>query len=95
LLFNFTLEHAIKKVKENQERLELNGTNRLVVYAEDANLLSENINTLNKDTDALLDARKAQSRNKYRERQVYTHASPSKFSANHNTNKSLENMSQF
>jgi hypothetical protein len=58
LLFNFALEYAIRKVREKQVGLKLNGTHQLLVYADDVNLLDDNIDTIKKNTVTLTDANK-------------------------------------
>jgi hypothetical protein len=57
-LFNFTLKYAIRKVQINQVGLKLIGIHHLLIYADDVNLLGDNIDTLRKNTETLVDASK-------------------------------------
>jgi hypothetical protein len=56
LLFNFALAYAIMKVQENQVGLKLNGTHQLLAYPDDVNLLEDNIDSIEKNTETLIDA---------------------------------------
>jgi hypothetical protein len=58
LLFNFALEYAIRKVQENKAGQQLNGTHQLLAYADDVNLLGDNIDTVKKNTGTSIDASK-------------------------------------
>jgi hypothetical protein len=58
LHFNFVLGYAIRKVQENQVGLKLNGTYQLLAYADDVNLLGDNIDSIKKNAEILIDASK-------------------------------------
>jgi hypothetical protein len=49
LLFNFDLEDVYMKVQEDQVGRKLNATCQLLVYADDVNLLDDNIDALKKN----------------------------------------------
>jgi hypothetical protein len=55
LIFNFALVYAIRNVQENQVGLQLNGTHQLLVYADDVNLLGNNIGAIKRDAGTLID----------------------------------------
>ena len=56
LLFNFSLKYAIRKVQETRLGLDMNTTHQLLAYADDANLTGDDIRTIEKNSDALLNA---------------------------------------
>ena len=58
LLFNFTLECAIRRVQINQAGLKLNGTQQLLVYVDDINILGGSVHAVKEHAEALVVASK-------------------------------------
>ena len=58
MLSNFALEDAMRRVQVNQEGLKLNGTHRLLVYADDVNILGGSVYGMKKNREALVFAGK-------------------------------------
>jgi len=60
LLFNFVLEYVIRRVQVNQDGLKLNGTQQLLVHADDVNIMGGSVHTIEKNTEASLDVVRTQ-----------------------------------
>ena len=58
LLFDFSLDYAIRRVRVNQDGLKLNGTHQLLAYTGDVNILGRGVRTVEKNTEALVVASK-------------------------------------
>jgi hypothetical protein len=54
----YDLEYAIRKVQKNKVGLKLNVIHQLLYYTDDVNLLEDNIDTIKKNTETLIDASK-------------------------------------
>ena len=54
LLSNFALEYVIQKLKKNKEGLILNGLNQVFVYADDKDIVGDDIHALQSNTDTLV-----------------------------------------
>ena len=53
MLFNFGVEHAIRRVQVKEDGLKLN-SNQLLVYADGVNIMGGSVHTIEKNTEALV-----------------------------------------
>jgi hypothetical protein len=86
------------KVLENQLEMKLIGTHQLLVYADDVNLLGDNINTIKKNTETLIsDASKKLGIeiNEQKSELLPCHQNTRKTHYIKIANRSFENMAQF
>ena len=54
LLYNFALEYHNRRVQVNQNGLKINGTQQLLVYAADVNILGGSVHIKQKNTETLV-----------------------------------------
>ena len=55
LLFNFALEYVVKKLEETREGLSLNGQIQMLSYADDIDIIGDNKETVEKNTEILIE----------------------------------------
>jgi hypothetical protein len=93
LLFNFALEYAIRRVQEKQEGMTLNGTHQLLACDDYVNILGQSMDTIQKNTEGLLDAGKEVGLEVNSEKTKYMLKSRKKAGQNHGikiANRSFE-----
>jgi hypothetical protein len=99
LLFNFALEYSTRKFLENEIDLELYGTYRLLVYADDVNLLGDNVNTIKENSETVLGFSRDIGLEINAEKAVYMIMSPDPYSGQNQNiriaNKSFEKVVRF
>jgi hypothetical protein len=71
LLSNFVLKYVLTKGQKNQMGLKLNGTYHQLVYADDVNLLGDNIDSIKRNTETFIDGSKEVGLEVTQENQVY------------------------
>ena len=49
--FNLALECAIRNVQETRSGLDMNGTHQVLAYADDVNLIGDDMSTLGKEKE--------------------------------------------
>jgi hypothetical protein len=57
-IFNFALEDANRSIQVKKEGLKLNGTNELLAYADNVNMLRGSLHTMKKNVEAVVIAAK-------------------------------------
>jgi len=58
LLFNYSLEYAIRRVQIDQDGLKLNGIHQFLIYDDDVNILGRSVRTVQENAEALVMASK-------------------------------------
>jgi hypothetical protein len=81
-------------VQENQVGLKFNGTHQLLAYAHDVNLLGDNVDTIEKNTESLFDASK-ETRRETKCMLLSRHQNTGQNRDIKIANRFLENLSQF
>ena len=56
LLFNFALEYAIRKIQETNLGLDMNSIHQVLAYADDVNLIGDDIRAIERNVSVLLNA---------------------------------------
>ena len=57
LLFNFALDYDIKKVQGTRLELDMNANRRVFAYADDVNLIGNDIRTIDRNAEVLSDCK--------------------------------------
>jgi hypothetical protein len=93
------LEYAIKKVQETQVKPKLNGSHQLLAYADDVNILGDNIDTIKETIGTVIDASREVALEINLEKTKYMTLSRHRNAGQNRdiqiANKSFENVSQF